>query len=72
MREIVVDLKISTEEYLSMYQGIAKDVVAVSRDGRTVRFPAKSLQRYVTYSGIVGTFTIYFDNKNKLVNVVKN
>lgn len=71
MREITVDLNIPADEYLAIYQGVARDILAVSRDGRKVRFPATSLQRYVTHNGISGTFTIYFDDDNKLMNVVR-
>lgn len=57
---IVVDIHISADEYLHYYSGSARDVVARSRDGRTVRFPAKILQRFVTRSGISGSFEIQF------------
>jgi hypothetical protein len=72
LRKVVVDLNIPADEYVAMYKGIAKYVVAVSRDGRTVRFPANCLQKFVTRQGIYGTFSIYFDNNNKLVDVTKN
>lgn len=62
---IIVDLTISAEEYLKLYQGVARDVICYSRDGRRVRFPAKILQRYVTHDGIQGSFCITFDQNQK-------
>lgn len=68
---LIVDLVITRDEYLRWYQGAAKSVLAVSRDGRKVSFPAQSLQPYVTHNGIKGTFAIYFDDNNKLLGVEK-
>jgi len=49
---VIVELNISRDEYLRWYQGGAREVDAVARDGRRVRFPANSLQRFVQHSGI--------------------
>lgn len=69
MAFLIVDLNISRDEYLRWYQGGVRDVNAVTRDGRRVRFPANSLQRFVQHTGIQGTFAIYFDADNKLERV---
>ena len=45
MPHIVVDLSIDPEEWLKLYQGLASEVHARARDGRTVRFPARILSR---------------------------
>ena len=66
---LIVDLKISREEYLRWYRGSVRAVVATARDGRKVSFPAAALQAFVTHNGISGTFTIYFDSDNKLQKV---
>lgn len=68
---LIVDLVITRDEYLRWYQGAARSILAKSRDGRKVSFPARSLQPYVTHSGIKGTFAIYFDDNNKLIGVEK-
>ena len=68
---LIVDLNITRDEYLSWYRGAAQVVHARSRDGRSVRFPAKALQPYITHSGVAGTFAIYFDDDHKLVGVEK-
>jgi hypothetical protein len=69
MKTISVDLAIPADEYLALYQGIVKDVVAKARDGRVVRFPANILQRFVSHAGVYGSFVIYFDDNNKFSHV---
>ena len=65
MQAMIVDLYISPEEYLKMYQGVASSVRARARDGRSIRFPARILQPYVTREGISGSFIIRFDDQMK-------
>lgn len=69
MAHLIFDLHISRDEYLRWYQGGAREVNAVARDGRRVRFPASSLQRFVQSDGVHGTFAVYFDDHNKLIGV---
>lgn len=69
MAYMIVDIAISGEEFLRWYQGGAKVVSVVARDGRRVQFPASSLQPFVQHSGVHGTFAIYFDQHNKLQRV---
>lgn len=69
MAYLVVDLHISADEYQRWYQGGAKVVSAVARDGRRVQFPAASLQPFVEHSGVHGTFAVHFDSHNKLQKV---
>ena len=61
MHDIIVDLFIPADEFIALYQGRAENVLARSRDGRRVAFPARILQPYVTHSGIKGSFLIQFD-----------
>ncbi len=65
MQTLIVDLRISPDEYLKMYQGVASSVRAQARDGRSIRFPARILQPYVTREGISGSFLISFDEEMK-------
>ena len=66
---IVVDLSISADEYIKLYQGVARDVFVYSRDGRKVRFPAGILQPFVTRKGIKGSFCISFDSDQKFSGI---
>lgn len=69
--QIIVDLAISAERYMSYYTGQIKSVVAQSIDGRTVRFPANILQHVVGHEGVYGRFIIEFDDHGKFVAINK-
>ncbi|MBP0049516.1 DUF2835 domain-containing protein [Marinobacterium sp. AK62] len=69
MNEIIVDLRISSDEYLKLYQGVARFVSVRARDGRRVRFPARILQPWVTRDGIRGCFRIRFNDAGKLQDI---
>ena len=69
MPEIRFRLAISPERYLSYYQGAARNVLAVSVDGRRVQFPAERLRPFVTHEGVCGEFVLEFDANNKFVDL---
>ena len=70
MAEIIeVSLSIPAHEYLALYAGTAKNVHARSIDGRTVLFPARILQPFVTHSGISGHFKITFDTNGRFQQI---
>ncbi len=69
MAYLIVDVHINADEYIRWYQGGARVVSAVARDGRRIQFPAGSLQPFVEHSGVHGTFAIHFDQNNKLERV---
>lgn len=66
---ILFKLKITPEEYLIYYQGVADTVSARSVDGRVVRFPAAILRPFVTKKGIHGLFAVRIDSKGKFKNI---
>lgn len=65
MHQIIVDIAISPDEWVKLYQGLATDVRTTARDGRTVRFPARILSRFFLRDGIHGSFRIVFDDRGK-------
>ncbi|KXS54423.1 DUF2835 domain-containing protein [Marinobacter persicus] len=69
MQQIIVDLSISPDEWLKLYQGTATEVRTTARDGRSVRFPARILSRFFLKDGIRGSFCILFDDAGKFVRV---
>ncbi|SFR41921.1 Protein of unknown function [Marinobacter daqiaonensis] len=69
MQEIIVDIAISPDEWIKLYQGTATDVHARARDGRSVRFPARILSRFYLRDGIRGSFRILFDEQGRFKNV---
>ncbi len=64
---VIIDLSISSEEYLKWYRGQARSVSAVSRCGQRVSFPVDSLRPFISHEGVSGSFEIAFD-----VSVVPN
>lgn len=67
----IVSLTISSEEFLKLYQGLAQNVAAHTREGVRIRFPATALKPYLTRDGIAGTFKLTVDKDNKLVELVR-
>ncbi|HEY4731772.1 MAG TPA: DUF2835 domain-containing protein [Gammaproteobacteria bacterium] len=70
-REIIFSLNISADDYLEYYKGRAKHVLAQSQDGRSVRFPANALQKFLTHDGVHGRFRLLFDENHKLTGIEK-
>lgn len=71
MRSLIVDLSISAEKYLRVYEGSAKHVIAYDRTGLRVQFPVGILRPYVSRDGIIGSFSIEFDKDNKFYSIKK-
>ena len=69
MQQIIVDIIISPDEWIKLYEGHATDVHTTARDGRSVRFPARILSRFYLRDGIRGSFCILFDDAGKFVSV---
>lgn len=64
-----MDISISPEEWIKLYQGVATDVRTTARDGRTVRFPARILSRFYLNDGVRGSFRILFDDQGKFASI---
>lgn len=71
MQSLIINIKITKDEYLRFYQGQAKQVRATSEDGRNVIFPANTLRQFITHDGIHGRFEFNYDQAGKLQNVTK-
>ncbi len=71
MQQIIVDVEISPDEWIKLYQGTAHDVHTTARDGRSVRFPARILSRFFLRDGIRGSFCISFDDSGKFSGIEK-
>ncbi|MCW8918510.1 MAG: DUF2835 domain-containing protein [Gammaproteobacteria bacterium] len=69
MNQIRFYLNLSTEKYLSYYQGVARAVSVLSVDGRRLEFPAEHLRRFVTHDGVRGEFLLKFDRNNKYIGL---
>lgn len=69
MHHIIVDISISPDEWIKLYQGVATDVNTKARDGRSVRFPARILSRFYLQDGVRGSFCILFDDSGKFSSI---
>lgn len=64
-------LDLSYEQYLAVYQGTAKTVIAIADDGRRIQFPAGNIQRYLSKAGIKGYFEMELTAENKFIGIKK-
>ncbi len=69
MPELRIQLAITPEQFVEWYRGTAKFVVVRSLEGPTVQFPAAVLQRFITPTGIRGTFLLRFDDANHFLGI---
>ena len=69
MSQLIIDLSISSEEYVKLYRGVARTVFASSRDGKKIRFPASILVPFVEREGINGSFVIDYDQHNRFQRI---
>lgn len=71
MQSILVDLRITRDEWLKIYRGQTNRVYARARDGRSIQFPANILTPYIEHEGVFGSFLIQFDDQGKFANIQK-
>ena len=64
-------LNLSYEQYLKVYQGIAKTITVISDDGRSVIFPAGNIQSFLTKQGINGHFEMELTPQHKFLGIKK-
>jgi len=62
-------LNLSYDQYLKVYQGIARNVSVIADDGRRIAFPAGNIQSFLTKQGISGHFEMELTPENKFVNI---
>lgn len=61
MPSLVLDISLTADQFLAVYQGHANRVMVRSRDGRKVSLPAHHLRPFLTHEGICGSFELVFD-----------
>ena len=71
MTSFEFNLRLSAEEYLQYYEGLAKAVQVQSFCGKTIQFPADKVREFVLKDGIHGTFVIHLDENNKFLSIKK-
>ncbi|MGD8430522.1 MAG: DUF2835 domain-containing protein [Ectothiorhodospiraceae bacterium] len=70
-RLVTFRLSISADELRRYYGGAARDVLARTIDGRTVRFPARVLRPFVTRDGVSGVFRLRYDDQGRFLDIVR-
>jgi len=63
------NLHLEYDQFLAVYQGVAKNVITVADDGRRIQFPAHNIKRYLTKEGIHGYFQMELTPQNKFVAI---
>ena len=71
-QQLVVDIHIDADELQRMYSGSARAVLAISNDGRRVRFPINILQPFVSHDGVHGRFSICYDAKGRFSTIQRH
>lgn len=68
-KELIFKLNLSKKQFLNYYKGIVRKIVVRSFNGKTVKFPAGILQKFISDNGINGIFKIIFDSNNKFIGI---
>ncbi len=69
MPSLVLDIALSAEKLLAVYQGRADRILVKARDGRTVSLPARHLRPFLAHEGVYGTFVLEFAEGGQLVEL---
>jgi hypothetical protein len=69
MPMVYLRLALSADDLLRHYRGQAREVLARTHDGRTIRFPSSALREVVTDEGVYGDFALHFDEDHKLLGL---
>ncbi|NOR69094.1 MAG: DUF2835 family protein [Methylomarinum sp.] len=64
-------LQLPYDQFLKVYQGVAKNISVIADDGRRISFPARNIQSFLTKDGIKGYFEMELTAENKFVDITK-
>lgn len=64
-------LQLPYDQFLKVYQGVAKNVSVIADDGRRIAFPAGNIQSFLTKEGINGYFEMELTAENKFISLKK-
>lgn len=71
MPSLVLDIALSAEKLLAVYQGRANRVLLKSREGKRVSLPAQHLRPFLGRDGVQGTFELEFTEAGQLVRLYR-
>ncbi|MCY1372881.1 hypothetical protein D9M69_601180 [compost metagenome] len=69
MPSLVLEISLTADEFLAVYQGRANRVLLRSRDGRKVSLPAHHLRPHLGHGGVRGTFQLDFSVDGQLLSL---
>ncbi|MES2817621.1 MAG: DUF2835 domain-containing protein [Pseudomonadota bacterium] len=69
MPSLVLDIALSAERLLALYQGRANRIRVTSRDGRSVSLPAHHIRPFLTREGVYGSFVLEFNAAGELLSL---
>lgn len=70
-RSLIIRLAIPAEEFVRLYSGEARDVIALAETGETVRFPGSVLRGEVTHDGVYGRYRLSYDGDGRFVSIAR-
>lgn len=68
-RSFIVDISITSEEFIKLYQGRVRDAVVKARNGQVLRFPAEHLRPFLLHDGVHGSFKLSISAENKMLGL---
>ena len=69
MPSLVLDIALSAERLMAVYQGRANRILLHSRDGRRVSVPAHHFRPFLTHDGVYGAFILEFSDTGELLDL---
>ena len=69
MYEFRFTLNVPAKKINELYQDGMRQVIVRSHNGKRIQLPAHELRRFITDSGLVGSFRVVFDENNKLIRL---
>ena len=70
-QKIRFKLNLSADQYLKVYQGLAKNITALADDGRRIAFPAQNIKQFLSHEGIYGHFEMELTAEHKFIAIKK-
>jgi hypothetical protein len=64
-------ISVSTEDWLSFYEGAIQNIIVRTFHGLRLSIPAQNFLPFVTFSGVQGTFEITFNEQKRITKLIK-
>ncbi|MCF6440671.1 DUF2835 domain-containing protein [Pseudoalteromonas luteoviolacea] len=71
MQEYYFYLRLTYEQCLAYYEGDIESIQVVEDGGKSIRFPAAHIRRFVSSIGVNGRFRLQLDDSNRFIALEK-